>query len=313
MQKSNHYFFIDAVNKRIQEKDNEILSFQEEFYRMEAGSVGEKKLKLVLDDYPFKNEYSIFYNFECMNDRGFSHQIDALLITPFFILILEVKQITGTLCYKPALHEFYRITENKLRDNFPNPFDQTFRHKLFLEQFLLQFNIVIPIHELVVIANYRAQLDDSLKGLPIIHLSGLPRYLENLFATYISPLVNISMIHKKLQQIHQPLPARRSIEAHRLKHGVLCKKCNYCYKMHYARGNWICEKCNSNDRSALFEALHHYRVLIRPTISNKEFRDFVGIDSKFTASKILTRLDLEKHGDKKGRYYVIPEDIFYKE
>lgn len=104
MQKSNHYLFMDAVNKRIQEKDNEILSFQEEFYRMEAGYVGEKKLKLVLDDYPFKNEYSIFYNFECMNDRGFSHQIDALLITPFFILILEVKQISGTLCYKPALH-----------------------------------------------------------------------------------------------------------------------------------------------------------------------------------------------------------------
>ena len=47
-------------------------------------------------------------------------------------------------------------------------------------------------------------------------------------------------------------------------------------------------------------------------ISNKEFRAFVDIQSKFVASKLLSRLGLESYGEKKGRYYVIPEDIYYK-
>ena len=47
-------------------------------------------------------------------------------------------------------------------------------------------------------------------------------------------------------------------------------------------------------------------------ISNKELREFTGIKSTFAASKILTRLNLEKYGATKGSYYLIPEDIFYK-
>ena len=39
---------------------------------------------------------------------------------------------------------------------------------------------------------------------------------------------------------------------------------------------------------------------------------FVDIQSKFVASKLLSRLGLESYGEKKGRYYVIPEDIYYK-
>ena len=37
-------------------------------------------------------------------------------------------------------------------------------------------------------------------------------------------------------------------------------------------------------------------------------REFVGIESMQVASKILSRLGFEKVGDKRGRFYIIPED-----
>ncbi|MFL0581156.1 nuclease-related domain-containing protein [Solibacillus silvestris] len=40
--------------------------------------------------------YKIFYNFECINEKGFSHQIDALIITTRFLLVVEVKQISSS-------------------------------------------------------------------------------------------------------------------------------------------------------------------------------------------------------------------------
>jgi len=312
VKKSNHYLFIEAAIQRILPNDPEAAAFQEEFYRMKAGFAGEKKLKNTLKDFSFKSDYSIFYNFECVNDLGFTHQIDALLITPYFILIFEVKQLTGKLYYKPVFHEFTRITENQTRDNFPNPFDQVYRHKLFVSQFLQKLNITMPVLQLVVIANYRAELDISLEGFPIIHLSGLPRHLEKLYAENDHKKVNIAYICSQLKMLIQPLPARKTIARCRLKSGVLCQKCEYMSRMHYQRGIWQCEKCHSKSRVALLEALHHYRVLISPRISNKEFREFTGIKSTFAASKILARLNLEKYGATKGRYYQIPEDIYYK-
>ena len=310
MQKSKHYFFSKALIQRIQEDDFESSLFHEEYYRMEAGLSGEERVKQVLEDYSFKSEHFIFYNFECKNDRGFNHQIDALIVTPYFIVILEVKQIAGTLFYKPSLHEFYRITENDVRENFPNPFDQVYRHKLFIEQFLTKAGVQMPIFQLVVIANYRAQIDSSLQEMPILHSGGLPYYMENLFNNYKDFFVSVSDIRSIVESIYKPLPARKSIEAHRLKKGVLCKVCNYRFRMTYLRGTWTCEACKTKSRDALQETLHHYRILISPRISNQAFRNFVGIESKFIASKILSRLGLEQYGAKRGRYYIIPEDIY---
>ena len=312
MQKSKHYLFSEALVQRIHAHDIEANAFQEEFYRMKAGLAGEEKLKTTLADYAFKSDYTVFYNFECVNDRGFTHQIDALLITPHFIIIFEVKQISGTLYYKPSLHEFYRITDNDTRENFPNPFDQAFRHKLFIEHFLLQQNIKIPVLQLVVIANYRAKLDLSLQGLPIMHMSGLPNFLERSYEKYPTSSINIPLLRSKFEEIIQQLPARRTIESHRIKTGVLCRTCDYSSTMQYSRGVWQCKICATKMKDALYETLHHYRVLISPRISNKEFRAFVDIQSKFVASKLLSRLGLESYGEKKGRYYVIPEDIYYK-
>ena len=306
--KSKHFLFTEALSKRVLLNDLEANAIQQEFYRMEAGLSGELKLKQTLSDYFFKTDHHILYNFECINEKGFSHQMDAILITPFFIVIFEVKQLSGTLFYKSSQHEFSRIHNDK-HENFRSPIDQVYRHQLFLEQCLRQWQINIPIYYAVVIANVQARLDESLSNFPIFHISGVPSFIENLYRTTSKSNANLNVIVAKLNQLAVSLPPRRSVEITRLRQGVLCQNCNFENTMHYYYGQFICPICKAKSRYALFETLHHYRVLVGEKISNQQFRAFFGIESIQTASNILSRLGLERHGAKKGTYYIIPEDI----
>lgn len=311
MQKSQHYLFMEALVRRIHTTDLEATLFQEEFYRMQAGLSGELKLKNRLADYHFKSDYFILYNFECMNTRGFSHQIDALLITQQFVLVLEVKQISGQLFYKPAVHEFSRRMENNIEENLPNPFDQAYRHQLFIEQVLHQHHIHIPVVHLVVIANYRAKLDVSLETMPILHLSGLPTFLENLSTQFPPTAYQVSEIQSIFLKMKQILPARRQIEPSRLKSGVFCTSCDTKAPMLFYSGYWHCFSCKAKSKNVLLDALHDYRTLISNRISNKAFRQFTGIECRFAAKRILAQLNLHTTGYKRTLMYVIPDEILW--
>ena len=308
MQKSKHHLYIEVLAKRILPDDIEASAIQQEFHRLEAGFAGEMKLKQTLSDYYFKTDHHIFYNFECMNDNGFSHQMDAVLVTSYFIVIFEVKLLSGVLFYKPAQHEFYRI-HNEKRENFRNPLDQVYRHQLFLEQCLRKWQITIPVYFAVVIANQQAILDESLENFPIFHISGVPNFIENLYRNTAKSNANISMIVAKLNQLYQTLPPRRSISLDRLRKGVLCRQCDYKNVMDYHYGTFTCNVCRAKSRDVLFETLFHYRILMGEKISNRQFREFFGMMNIKTCSNILSRLGFEKCGSKRGTYYIIPENI----
>lgn len=308
MQKSKHHLYIEVLAKRILPDDMEASAIQQDFNRLEAGFAGEIKLKLTLSDYFFKTGHHIFYNFECMNEKGFSHQIDAILVTPFFILLFEVKLLSGTLFYKPAQHEFYRIHHEK-RENFRNPLDQVYRHQLFLEQCLRKWQITIPVYFAVVIANQQATLDESLEKFPIFHISGVPNFIENLYRNITKSNANMNVIVAKLNQLYQALSPRRSVNLSRLRKGVLCRRCDYKNTMYYYYGAFICNVCRAKSRDAIFETLYHYRILIGDKITNRQFRDFFGMPNIKTCSNILSRLGFEKCGSKRGTYYIIPENI----
>ena len=308
MQKSKHHLYIEVLAKRILPDDMEASAIQQEFQRLEAGFFGENRLKQALSDFYFKTDHHIFYNFECMNDNGFSHQIDAILVTPLFIVILEVKLLSGVLFYKPAQHEFYRI-HNEKRENFRNPLDQVYRHQLFLEQSLRKWQITIPVYFAVVIANQHAILDESLEKFPIFHISGVPNFIENLYRNTANSNANMSLIVANLNQLYQVLPPRRSISLDRVKKGVLCRQCDYENVMNYRYGTFTCKVCGAKSRDAIFETLYHYRVLMGDKISNRQFREFFGMPNIKICSNILSRLGFEKFGTKRGTYYIIPENI----
>ncbi|MBD8035742.1 NERD domain-containing protein [Solibacillus sp. A46] len=309
MHKSENYYYMEALVSRLLADDVDFIKVQEKYYRILAGISGEEKLHRVLADYHFKDDATILYNFECVNEKGFSHEIDAIVLTTRFLLIIEVKQISGTLFYKPLFHEFARLTEEGVLENFPNPFDQAFRHQLFLSHQLSKWSIQLPVLYIVVNANIRTKLDQSLNNSPIIHLSGMPLFLEKLYANHHETSVDLEHLKNKLKSLSCRLPPKMKVESHRLRKGVLCVKCQFQNVMYYHFGLWICSQCGEKNKDAIYLALHQYRILINDRITNRELREFVGIESKAVASKLLKRLKLKQLGSGRGVYYLIPDDI----
>ena len=307
--KSNQLLYIQALFRRMHEHDEHFSNTQTELNNLQAGYFGEQRIDREFTDFTIPQPHYLLHNVELLTSHGSSHQIDSIVLTSHFLLILEIKNITGTLLYKPNHHEFSRLRKDGIIENFTDPFEQAYRHQLFIERLLHSWQIRLPVEYAVVIVNQNAVLDESLGGFPIFHLTGLRRYINNLFMKYPKRDVDLAQVSNRLLGlIHRHPPKRRIIDTDRLKKGVLCVKCEFKSWMDYQNRSWCCRTCGTRDKNAIRWALHDYRLLIGERITNQQFREFVGIESVHAASKILTRLGLEKVGDNKGRAYIITED-----
>jgi ribosomal protein L37AE/L43A len=303
--------YIRALVRRMHHTDEELLHYHARLSNLEAGFYGEQRSDREFADFTIPHKHYLLHNLELLNPQGFSHQMDTVVFTLHFLLIIEIKNITGQLFYKPGHHEFGRKRQDGTKENFSDPFEQAYRHKLLLEDILHSWNINLPVEYAVVMTNQNAMIDASLQGLPIFHLSGLRRFLHQLFIKYPEARLIESVFEKTSEQLLRAIQRttpKRLVALDRLKKGVLCPSCEFQAAMHYTAGNWQCKVCHTRDKKALLQALDDYRLLVSERITNQEFREFTGIDSIQVASKILSRLGFEKVGDKRGRFYIIPED-----
>ena len=303
--------YIHALIRRLHPADEELPDYQVRLSNLEAGFYGEQRADREFADFHFPHRHYLLHNMELLNPQGFPHQIDTIVFTPHFLLIIEIKNMTGRLFYKPGHFEFGRTRQDGTTENFNDPFEQAYRHQLLLEGMLRSWNIDMPVEYAVVITNQNAVLDESLEGLPIFHMSGLRRSINRLFVKYPMPRLTDTAFEQAggrlMDALHRTMPKRR-VTADRLKKGVLCPRCEFRNVMHYTARSWHCKSCNTRDKTALRQALDDYRLLVDERITNKQFREYVGIKSMPVASKILSRLGFEKIGDKRGAFYIIPED-----
>lgn len=309
--KPHQLSYTQALVRRMCCTDEEWSNYHNRLSNLQAGFYGEQRSDRELADFTIPHKHYLLHNLELLNPQGFPHQMDSIVFSTHFLLSLEIKNITGQLFYKSSHHEFGRIRQDGTKENFPDPFEQAYRHKLFVEKLLHSWGMTLPVEYAIVITNQHAMLDESLYGLPIFHVSGLRRFINQLFKKYPKLCMTeetFEMAARRfIDALHRTMPKRR-VPLDRLKKGVLCEHCEFQAVMQYTAGNWHCSSCSTRDKKALRQAMDDYRLLVNEHITNKEFRNFVGIESMQVASKILSRLGLEKISDKRGRVYLIPED-----
>jgi len=64
-----------------------------------------------------------------------------------------------------------------------------------------------------------------------------------------------------------------------------------------------CKRCGHISKDAHIAALKDYFLINGQSITNGQFRDFLGISSIHQSRRMLSRLDLNGSGEKKGRVY----------
>lgn len=301
----------EALLRRLDPNDKDYTYFQDSLTRLKVGYEGENRVDREWVEMPYLNEHYLLLNYEIENEFGFPHQIDTILLTKHFVLLLEVKNISGRVDYEEEKHQFIRIRSNGVQDILMNPIDQLNRHEELLERLLLKMKCPLPIEKAIIMANPSTVIGSVPTSPPIFHASGLRTYVKKCMVRHKN-MITSSQLERLAKYLLSNKKARKldlNISMDRIRKGVLCDNCSFQVVMKYQRGSWTCPKCGNRSKRAFLIALNDYRLLIDEKITNGEFRDFFQVESMQVTSKILSRLNLHPIGSKKGRCYIIPEDI----
>lgn len=285
----------------------------EDLAKRSAGYRGELKVDYFLSFLPSDKHY-IFCDIRLIqNDKPF--QIDTLVITSSFILILETKNILGTLFFDKHSNQLIR-TLNGEDEGFSNPMYQVEHQKRQLKEWMKKYNFpLIPIEHLVIISSPSTIIKTTNgnhvlfnKVLHAEHLLNKINELEQTFKKHQLDKKMIRKLNKLLLKNHTPRE-ENILEWYGLHHkeiitGVQCPKCG---KLPMARmyGTWYCRHCHEKNKSAHKQAINDY-FLIYKTINNQQCREFLHLESRYTSKKILKSMNLPYTGNQKSRIYFKP-------
>lgn len=276
---------------------NEIES---DMIRSITGYKGEKSLNFHLELLP-KDDTYIFHDLRI--PFGSSHfQIDILILTTSFFLIIEVKHMSGTIIFDQEFHQLIRIYKG-IEEMFPDPVSQLYRQTFLLKEWLkLQKFPTVPIKSLVIISNPNTRIKTTPESTDI---SGVVTHSSNLLARFHDYQDNqkkefvskkdIKKLSRLLLKHHSQnspdLFKKFSITKEDLLKGIACPECSIL-SMVRAKRKWFCLKCGHSSNKAHVEALKEYAYLVNPFITIHECCEFFQVPSRYVVKYLLNSLDL---------------------
>lgn len=300
----------DAVLRRLpvqHPKRADVL--QDSFYTM-AGHKGE----VALDYYTsllHEDKFHIFQGLR-LKTAETHFQIDSLLLSPSFGLIIEAKNMAGTLTFNSPFNQMDRTYNDKI-DTFDDPLLQAKRHRLLLQKWLIHNQFPpLPIEYLVFSSNPSTALRNPFNDPEIYERVCPPGKIIFKIEDHLSKHTKEALTLKELKKLSKLLLKSDDPLGSHLHHlnippedyltGVQCPSCSR-YAMERFSGSWNCAHCGSTSKDAHLQALEDYFLLIDKTINNRQFRNFVHLDSVKLASKLLSNSNLIAIGSTKSRTY----------
>ncbi|WP_053361046.1 nuclease-related domain-containing protein [Bacillus sp. FJAT-27251] len=242
-------------------------------------------------------------------------QIDTLILSRKFIPIIETKNMGGSL--NIDWHQFSRSEETGEK-GYNNPLLQVTRHKEQFQDWLASHRFErLPIFTQVILSNPSAVIrtKDSRIHQAICKIDRLKSQIlkqMNSCSTEFLSDRDIRKLCRLLLKEDSPyfpsLQTSYGICPSDLKGGVGCPSCCHFGMIRHNR-LWLCPNCLFQSRDAHQDAVLDYFLLIKPTMTNRAFRDFTGISSIKVASNLLAGLNLPSTGSKKGCIYHRPPHI----
>lgn len=311
-----HLYKLKALMNRIPSYHPQYEKVKEQMAMQNAGHFGEKSLEFPLS---FLEEKRFMIYHDLRISDGLHHfQIDTLVISQQYLLIIEVKNISGTLMFDPIFNQMIRISEMK-EESFPNPLTQVERQRTQLQSFLSNLKLsTIPIETLIVVSNrstvLKATQEVNAIASKVIRTEYLPTKVKSLDKRHTEERLSIKEVRKlgrNLLKNHEPLDRdvlkRFAISSTELLTGVACPRCSLM-PMKRLHGRWHCKYCCLYSKDAHVKALNDYALLVSKEITNQKLREFLHIESISAASKMLSSMNLECKGTRKGRKYYLRVD-----
>ena len=303
----------EALLRRLSPEHPTIPIIQEDLRKRRAGFRGEQEVDRHLDlladeDFTILNDVRLLFG-------NHYFQMDTLILTSCFAVILEVKNIFGTLEFDLGLKQLVRKANGK-EEGFLDPITQVRKQEYIFNKWLLENKINhLPIKSLVVISNpttiLKAQNNGELRKY-VTHVHNLYQILLEFKQQHRSLKLEAKDVRKLSENIiksNTPLTSN-SLEYYDLKKediqtGVICPECATA-PMIRKYGLWICSYCRATSKSAHVQALSDFFILVKPSITNLEAKTFLHLSTKDQTYTILKNSHFSSTGSNKNRKYFIP-------
>lgn len=304
----------EALLRRLPTSHVQRALIKEQLSKCWKGYVGEQSIDYFLSDLP-KNQYFIFHDLRLPAGENKYAQFDTIILSKSYILIIEVKNINGTLLFDQTFHQLIRIKDG-LEEAFPDPILQLKRHQKIITSLLQEQNIPqIPVETLVVITNHSTVIKAASNSKEIqqkvIRPTNLLHKIERFSAKHqqerLSPkdIRKLSRYFTKYHTpLHQDVLSLFNIKKSEILTGVHCPRClKLPLQKQKSRNKWYCANCDKTYHDAHLHALKDYALLFHHSITNEECRKFLHLPSIQASYRLLQSLNLKQSGITKNRRY----------
>ncbi|PLT27724.1 nuclease-related domain-containing protein [Peribacillus deserti] len=307
---------LEALLRRLPSSHPKYSLIEGDCAKWSAGYRGEQSLDYYLD-FLSERDYFILHDLRLKNGNYY-FQIDTLILSAKFALILEVKNIAGELLFD-NFNQLIRKLNNK-EEGFNNPITQTKRQQSQFNSWLALHKIFpLPVEYFIVISNaasiIKTEAWNTEAFKKVCHSGEILEKINGMDHIYQKSYISTKEIRKLIKMLlksHQPhnhdILSVYSIERSEIMTGVQCPSCTI-FPLIRKNGRWLCNSCTQKYRSAHLSALGDYFLLINDSIKNQEFRDFLHIPSRHIATQLLNSLNLPHTGTHKSRVYYQPPNF----
>ncbi|WP_164669415.1 nuclease-related domain-containing protein [Virgibacillus doumboii] len=299
-----------ALDRRIADTHPEKQSINSDAAKLSSGYKGEESLIFHLNFLP-EDDFLIFHYLRIPDDKG-HFQLDFLILSIYFFLIIEVKNIYDHVNFD-EMGQAYRELNDEIK-NFGNPvFQVNLQHRRLLN-YLREMNYpTVPIEKIVVFSSNDTYLrnlsNNKIISDIVMHrdkvLPKIDSFIEKNKLKCLSD-DHLMKLSYHLLEDHRPEEynemEKKGITTDDLIKGVFCPGCG-SIPMIWKSGKWLCENCGLRSKTAHRPTLCDYRLLVGEYINNREARGFLKLDSNSITRKSLQAEGLDKVGVGSGMRY----------
>lgn len=284
---------------------------EQEYSRRKAGYKGELETDYLISILP-EEDYLIFCAIRLPYGSNY-FQVDTLLLSPRFALLIETKNLAGDLFFNPESNQLIKTVNGK-EEVMSDPLLQVKRQKYQFKQWLTRIlPNNLPLEHIVANSNHTAKLRTIPGGEEIfkeVMVAGNLLFriseMEALHKKQQLTSTQLQKVKERLLNDHQSLNhdvlKQYLIKSPDIIPGVRCPKCN-SLPMIWLGGAWDCHKCKHRSKTAHLNSIKDYVLLYNTPFKNSQIREFLNSPTVHTTYRLLSKSNLPSTGEKKHRTY----------
>ncbi|MEH7238955.1 NERD domain-containing protein [Bacillus sp. JJ1562] len=303
---------LEALLRRLDESHPKYAAIREEYGKRMSGYRGEQSLKYYLS-FLKEKDYLTLHNLRLPDISGEHYfEIDILLISPTYILIIDAKNYRGELYFEGKFEQLIQTIDDK-KKAYSCPIAQINRHQMQIRRMLQYLKFPpIPIETLVVFTNTSSIISASNDHKQIHKVIKSSSFLtrtdlfEKRHRKEFYEKKQLQRLSKSLLKKHTPFDEdilkQFRVDQKDLIKGVVCPKCGKL-PMYRTERLWHCKSCHYSSNKSYLQSLIDYQLIIGNSITNSQLRDFLNLSSPTAARNIFLSLNLKHTGTLRHRVY----------